>query len=295
MMLTDEALEKVIHAHTREAGVRNLEREIGRIARKVATEIAEAKQEAVVVTPELVTKFLGKPRYFGTEELAERTSLPGVAAGLAWTPVGGEVLFIEATAMPGGKEFTLTGSLGQVMQELARAALSYVRSASKGLSIDEAYWGRHDIHLHIPSGAVPKDGPSAGVTMAVALASLATGRPVRPDVGMTGEITLRGKVLPIGGVKEKVLAAHRAELKRVILPRRNEADLDDVPEEVRKQIDFVLVDDVEEVLRESLESKSVRRATVRRKPAKAGRGTARKKPAPAKPGAARQSEARRRR
>jgi ATP-dependent Lon protease len=183
------------------------------------------------------------------------------------------VLFIEATAMPGGKDFLLTGSLGQVMQESARAAMSYVRSVSSSMDIDDSFWKVHDIHLHIPAGAQPKDGPSAGVTMAVALTSLATGRPVRSDVGMTGEITLRGKVLPIGGVKEKVLAAHRAELRRVILPRRNEADLDDVPEEIRSQMEFILVDMVGEVLQASLEpiaSAGRKRSTRRRKAAAGG-------------------------
>ncbi len=253
LSLTDAALSGIVRSYTREAGVRNLEREIGRVARKVATEVAEHKSAAVMVDAAQLAGLLGKPRFFGTEELAERTSLPGVAAALAWTPSGGDILFIEATAMPGGKDFLLTGSLGQVMQESARAAMSYVRSVSRSMDIDESYWKTHDIHLHIPAGAQPKDGPSAGVTMAVALASLATGRPVRSDVGMTGEITLRGKVLPIGGVKEKVLAAHRAELRRVILPRRNEADLDDVAEEIRGEMEFILVDTVGEVLQASLE------------------------------------------
>jgi ATP-dependent Lon protease len=251
---SDETLSAMIRSYTREAGVRNLEREIGRLARKVATRIAEGKSETETITPEHVAELLGKPKYLGSEELIERTSLPGVATGLAWTPTGGEVLFIEATAMPGGHEFLLTGSLGQVMQESARAALSYVRSASDHLKIAPKFWKEHDLHLHIPAGAQPKDGPSAGVTMAVALASLATGRPVRYNVGMTGEITLRGKVLPIGGVKEKVLAAHRAGLKQVILPRRNEPDLDDVPEEVRKAMSFTLADSVDDVLKAALQA-----------------------------------------
>jgi ATP-dependent Lon protease len=267
LTFSDEALSAIVRSYTREAGVRNLEREIGRAARKVATEVAEGKSEAVAVDADRLAGLLGKPRFFGTEELAERTSLPGVAAALAWTPTGGDVLFIEATAMPGGKDFQLTGSLGQVMQESARAAMSYVRSVSGTLGIEDNFWKSHDIHLHIPAGAQPKDGPSAGVTMAVALASLATGRPVRSEVGMTGEITLRGKVLPIGGVKEKVLAAHRSELRKVILPRRNEVDLDDVPEEIRGQLEFILVDTVGEVLEASLEpvtsAKSRRKASAR--------------------------------
>jgi ATP-dependent Lon protease len=250
---TDEALLSIIRSYTREAGVRNLEREIGSICRKVATQIAEGKTKKVKLTETKVREYLKKPHYFGQEELAERTSLPGVATGLAYTAAGGDVLFIEATAMPGNKQFQLTGSLGQVMQESARAALSFVRADSKDLGIDDEYWEKHDLHLHVPAGAQPKDGPSAGVTMATALASLATGRPVRSDVGMTGEITLRGKVLPIGGVKEKVLAAHRSGLDAVILPRRNEMDLDDIPDEVRKDMKFIFVDTVDDVFKAALE------------------------------------------
>jgi ATP-dependent Lon protease len=249
---TNEALETIIRLYTREAGVRNLEREIGRLCRKVATNVAEGRLDRADISKEQVRAYLGKPHYLGSEELADRTSVPGVATGLAYTPVGGDVLFIEATAMPGNKQFLLTGSLGQVMQESARAALSYVRSMSDDLSLDEDYWEKHDIHLHVPAGAQPKDGPSAGVTMAVALASLATGIPVRSDVGMTGEVTLRGKILPIGGVKEKVLAAHRAGLKTVLLPPRNEMDLEDVPEEVRKEIKFVFTDTVADAIQAAL-------------------------------------------
>jgi ATP-dependent Lon protease len=251
----DDALLQVIRSYTREAGVRNLERELGQLCRKVATRIAEGTSRRVKITPKRVREFLKKPRYFGSEELAERTSIPGVATGLAYTAVGGDILFIEATAMPGSKQFQLTGSLGEVMQESARAALSYVRAASDRYKIDTDYWDKHDIHLHVPAGAQPKDGPSAGVTMAVALASLATGKPVRSDVGMTGEVTLRGRVLPIGGVKEKVLAAHRAGLKSVILPKRNELDLDDVPDEVRKVIKFEFAECVDDVIEKALEAK----------------------------------------
>ncbi len=192
-------------------------------------------------------EYLGKPSYYYTEEIEERTSIPGVATALAYTPVGGDIMFIEATAMPGGKNFQVTGQLGEVMQESARAALSYVRANAGELGVKDDWFAKHDIHLHVPAGATPKDGPSAGVTMATALASLVSGRPVRADVGMTGEITLRGQVLPIGGLKEKVLAAHRAGLKTVILPKRNEKDLDDVPEEVRQAVHFVLAQHVEEV------------------------------------------------
>jgi len=245
---TLESLETIVRSYTREAGVRNLEREIGQICRKVATQIAEGKVVSQKITPKEVRKYLKKPKFYGPEELAERTSIPGVATGLAYTPTGGDVLFIEATAMPGNKQFLLTGSLGQVMQESATAALSYVRGISKDFNIPDDFWDTHDIHLHVPAGAQPKDGPSAGVTMAIALASLATGRPVRPDVSMTGELTLRGKVLPIGGVKEKILAAHRTGLKTVLLPTRNQVDLEDVPDEVREEIQFVLIDSVRDAI-----------------------------------------------
>lgn len=252
----EAALRKVVRSYTREAGVRNLEREIGRICRKIATKIAEGSAKRVRVTEKKVREFLKKPRYFGSEELIERTAIPGVATGLAYTATGGDVLFIEATSMPGNLKFNLTGSLGQVMQESAQAALSYIRGLSEKFGLEENYWKERDVHLHVPAGAQPKDGPSAGITMAVALASLATGRPVRSSVGMTGEITLRGKVMPIGGVKEKVLAAHRFGLKTVLLPKRNELDLDDVPDEVREEIDFHFVDTVDEVIQLALEEKS---------------------------------------
>ena len=243
---TEGALRKIIREYTREAGVRNLERKIGGICRKVATKVAEGQKGKVVVTEENVADYLGKPEYFF--EAAERLEIPGVAVALAWTATGGDILFIEATKMPGKKGFILTGQLGDVMKESAQAALSYVRSKAEELGIDGNFFEKHDIHLHVPAGAIPKDGPSAGITMATALASLLTGRPVKPDVGMTGEITLRGKVLPVGGIKEKVLAAHRAGLKTVILPKRNEKDLDDIPAEVKKEMKFILVDTVDEAL-----------------------------------------------
>ncbi len=252
---TKPALHELIHSYTREAGVRNLEREIGRVSRKVATQVATGKIKKKRVTPAVVAELLGKPRYLGPEEVANRTRIPGVATGLAWTQTGGEILFIEATAMPGGKEFKLTGSLGDVMKESAQAALSYVRSVSEKIGIKDSFWSEHDIHLHIPAGSQPKDGPSAGITMATALASLASGKAVHSDVAMTGEITLRGKVLPIGGLKEKVLAAHRAGLKTVIMPKRNEVDLDDVPDEIIEDIEFVFVDTVGDVLKAALEDK----------------------------------------
>jgi ATP-dependent Lon protease len=252
----DEALEAVIRSYTREAGVRNLEREIGRVCRKVATRIAEGKAKKMDIDAELVSEYLGKPRFHGTDELVLRTKRPGVATGLAYTPAGGDVLYIEATNMPGnGNQFLVTGSLGQVMQESARAALSHVQSMSDELGIAAEYWSKNDLHLHVPAGAQPKDGPSAGVTMSVALVSLATGKTVRPDVGMTGEVTLQGLILPIGGVKEKVLAAHRAGLKTVLLPKQNEVDLEDVPEEVRKDIKFVFIETVSDAIDAALEAK----------------------------------------
>ena len=246
------AIRKVIRDYTREAGVRNLEREVGSICRKVATKVAEASESAdqqiserALISEEKVTEFLGKPKYFF--EVAERTEIPGVATGLAWTPTGGDILFIEATKMPGSKGFTLTGQLGDVMRESAQAALSYVRSKAEELGIDGNFFEQNDIHLHIPAGSIPKDGPSAGVTMATALASLLLDKTVRSKVGMTGEITLRGQVLPVGGIKEKILAAHRVGLKTVILPQRNEPDLDDIPADVKEVMTFILADQVDQV------------------------------------------------
>jgi len=256
----DKALQTIIRSYTREAGVRNLEREIGAACRKVVTQIAEGKTETIKVTPEQVREFLGRPRHFGTEEIATRTSIPGVATGLAWTPVGGDVLFIEATRMPGSKDFQLTGSLGNVMQESARTALTYVRSRAEQLGLDANFFEKSDFHLHIPAGAQPKDGPSAGVAIATAIVSLVSGRLVRHDVGMTGEITLRGQVMPVGGIKEKVLAAHRMGLKTVILPKRNEADLEDLPEEVVKKIRFIFAQTVDDVLEVALEPLKAKRA-----------------------------------
>jgi ATP-dependent Lon protease len=250
LSFTDAALRQIIRDYTREAGVRNLEREIGSVARKVVTRIAEGDPEPVRMTIHNVVEFLKKPRYF--PETALRTKLPGVATGLSVTIAGGDLIFCEATRMPGTKGFMVTGQLGEVMKESAQAALSYVRSKAKDLEIPDGLFEKTDIHLHVPAGSVPKDGPSAGVTMAAALASLLTGRRVRDDVGMTGEITLRGQVLPVGGVKEKVLAAHRAGLKTVILPKQNEKDLDDIPEEVRKSLDFVLAERVDDVFAAAL-------------------------------------------
>ena len=250
------SLEKIIRSYTREAGVRSLEREIGGLCRKVVTQIAEGKISQISIDPEQVADLLGRPKFFNDEEIILRTSIPGVATGLAWTSVGGEVLFVEATRMPGGKGFQITGSVGNVMQESAHAALSFVRSNAEQLGLDPQFFEKSDLHLHIPAGAQPKDGPSAGVTMATALVSLISGRLVRPDTGMTGEITLRGQVLPVGGVKEKVLAAHRSGLKTVILPARNAADLDDLPEDVKRELEYVFVESVQDVLAAALEPAS---------------------------------------
>ena len=250
---SEKAIAAIIRSYTRESGVRSLEREIGGICRKIVTRITEGKTEKVVIDAEMVRELLGRPKFFATEEIQRRLEVPGVATGLAWTPVGGDILFIEATRMPGSKGFLTTGSVGKVMQESAQAALSYVRSRTSSLGIDDAVFERSDLHLHIPAGAQPKDGPSAGVTMATALVSLMTGKLVRSDVGMTGEITLRGQVLPVGGIKEKILAAHRAGLKTIILPRDNEPDLEELPEEVHQAINFILVDTMDEVLNQALE------------------------------------------
>jgi ATP-dependent Lon protease len=242
-----DALREIIRGYTREAGVRNLEREIAAVTRKVARRLAEGQREPVRVTAGSIGEYLGRPRFF--DEVAERTTLPGVATGLAWTPTGGDVLFVEATMMPGGGEqLLLTGMLGDVMRESAQAAVSYVRSHTEKLGVDPRAFEDRTIHIHVPAGAVPKDGPSAGVTMVTAVASFLTRRVVRGDLAMTGEITLRGKVLPVGGIKEKVLAAHRTGIRTVILPRRNERDLEDLPKEIRRDVQFVLVDDAAEVL-----------------------------------------------
>jgi len=248
----DEALKKLIREYTREAGLRNLEREIASIIRKVARRRAEGKAETVAVTPESVEDFLGAP-YFMREEMEERTLIPGVALGLSWTAAGGEVLYIEATQMWGQKGLTLTGQLGEVMKESAQAALSWVRAHSRELGIEESFFERVDLHLHVPEGAIPKDGPSAGVTLVTALVSLLTNRPVRPRVAMTGEMTLSGRVLPVGGIKEKVLAAHRLGVKEVLIPKRNEkAFKEDIPENVRNDIQIHLVSTLDEVLRLAL-------------------------------------------
>ncbi|WP_029214536.1 endopeptidase La [Kallotenue papyrolyticum] len=287
VVITEDALRVVIEEYTREAGVRNLERAIATLCRKVAVEVlrhdrsgtaagngqpeaqtnvaagngqpeaqtASPARQPIVIDAERARQYLGKQIFF--QEVAERTDRPGVVTGLVWTPVGGEIIFIEATKMPGSKGFMLTGQLGDVMKESARAALSIVRAEAEKFGIARNFFDGVDIHLHVPAGAIPKDGPSAGVAMVTALVSLLTGRPVRDDVAMTGEITLRGKVLPVGGIKEKVLAAHRAGIRTVILPRRNERDLEEIPEELRAEMNFVLVDRVEEVLKAALRDEVV--------------------------------------
>ena len=251
----DDALDELIDGYTREAGVRGLEREIGSVCRKVAREFAEGtrKSKRMIRRP-TVRDLLGKRRF--ELDVKTRVNEPGVATGLAWTPVGGDVLFVEATAYPGDGKLQITGQLGDVMKESAAAALSYVRSLDG--DVPENFFREHDIHIHVPAGAIPKDGPSAGITMATALASAASGRAVRADTAMTGEITLTGQVLPIGGLKEKALAAQRVGINRLIIPRRNEADIDDIPEHLRKRMKFVLVDSEDEVLEAALEKRARR-------------------------------------
>ncbi|MDH3190562.1 MAG: endopeptidase La, partial [Acidimicrobiia bacterium] len=245
--VSDDALTSVVDRYTREAGVRNLERQLGKLSRKVATEIARGSDGIkVIVTDDNLVEYLGKPKVW-KDEAKDRTDVPGVATGLAVTGSGGDVLFIEATAMEGKRDLVLTGQLGDVMKESARIALSYLESHADLMKIDPKSLDR-SFHIHVPAGAIPKDGPSAGITMTTAIASLLTGRKVRPEVGMTGEVTLQGKVLPIGGLKQKVLAAHRAGLIEVIIPRRNEIDIDDIPEAVRDQMIFHIADDIGQVL-----------------------------------------------
>lgn len=251
LAFTAEALRGIIAGYTREAGLRNLERTLARVCRKVARARTEGRKDAVLVTPQNLAEFLGPRMFFS--EVAERAGIPGVATGLAWTPTGGEILFVEATRMRGKGTLTLTGHLGEVMKESAQAALSYVRSNAPALGIAEDVFERTDIHIHVPAGAIAKDGPSAGVAMVIALTSLLTNIPVKPATAMTGEITLRGKVLPVGGIKEKVLAAGRAGVHSVILPRHSEKDLVDVPKEIVTKMTFVFVDEIHEVIIAALE------------------------------------------
>tara|TARA_Y100001968_G_scaffold278555_1_gene273962 strand:- start:56 stop:1114 length:1059 start_codon:yes stop_codon:yes gene_type:complete len=243
----DEALSVIVESYTRESGVRNLERQIANVCRKVAKDIATGKSKSVKVTPKIVEGYLGAKKYY--PEVSERTNIPGVVVGLAWTAFGGDILFIEATKMPGTGKLKLTGQLGDVMKESAQAALSYTRANAKELGIDSDLFKNNDIHLHVPAGAIPKDGPSAGVTMLTSLVSLLLNKPVKKDIGMTGEISLRGNVLPIGGLREKSTAAHRAGIKHIIAPYLNKKDFDDIPEKVSKDLKISFVKDVNEVLK----------------------------------------------
>jgi ATP-dependent Lon protease len=261
---TDAGLRTIISDYTREAGVRQLEREIGSVCRKIARQVAEGNgsRRRITVTEPRVRELLGKRRFF--TEARRRTARPGVATGLAWTPVGGDVLFIEATAMPGKGQLLLTGQLGEVMRESAQAALSYVRANAPAVApeLEPGWFAAHDIHIHVPSGAIPKDGPSAGITIATALASLLSGRPVRSDVAMTGEITLTGQVLPIGGLKEKALAAQRNGIRVVVAPALNEQDVDEIPEHLRSRLEFVFVSEIGQVLEVALQRRRVRERAV---------------------------------
>jgi ATP-dependent Lon protease len=257
---SDAALRLIIREHTREAGVRNLEREIASVLRRLAADVAEGKvTEKVVVEPARVRESLGKRRFF--DESAERIDRPGVATGLTWTPAGGEIVFVEAAVVPGKGELHLTGQLGEVMKESAAAALSYLKSRAGEFGINPELFEKRDIHVHLPAGAQPKEGPSAGVTVLTAIASILSGRVVRDDMAMTGEITLRGKVLPVGGIKEKILAAHRAGIRRVLVPARNEADLEDIPSELREEMEILLVESIDEVLKEAFPAKARAAAT----------------------------------
>jgi ATP-dependent Lon protease len=267
--LSEDALELIIKDYTREAGVRQLARELAKVCRSVALDVARSEEEGagpVEVTEAELRRILGRPRFLS--ERAERARQPGVAAGLAWTPVGGDILYIETTQMPGKGKLEITGQLGDVMNESARAALAYLRSHAEELGIDPAFLESHDLHIHVPAGGVPKDGPSAGVTIFTALASLLTGRAVRSDTAMTGEATLRGRVLPVGGIKSKVLAAHRAGFTRVVLPKQNEHDLEEIPETVRNELEVILAEDMTEVLDAAL--RDVRPCPAPTKPAPLG-------------------------
>jgi ATP-dependent Lon protease len=244
--ISEEAIRAIVRDYTREAGVRNLERSIGSVFRNAAMRIAEGTSPPIRIRPENLHEILGAKRF--EDEVAMRTSVPGVATGLAWTPVGGDILFVEATRIPGTGRLILTGHLGDVMKESAQAALSLVKSRAQDFGIAPESFEKSDIHVHVPAGAIPKDGPSAGVAMFTALASLLANRNVRSDTAMTGEISLRGLVLPVGGIKEKVLAAHRAGLKQVMLPRRNQKDFEDIPEGARNSLDFVWLDRVDDAL-----------------------------------------------
>ena len=252
--ITEKALRDLINYYTRESGVRNLKREIGSLCRKVARKIVTKKGTGFRISPASLEKYLGKKKY--RYDIVEGESEIGVVTGMAWTQVGGDTLFIETALVPGSGKIQLTGQLGDVMQESAKAAITYIRSIAADYNIEEEFYKKYDLHVHVPEGAVPKDGPSAGVTMFTSVMSALTDTPVRKDVAMTGEITLRGKVLPVGGIKEKVLAAHRAGIKTILLPRENEADIDDIPQAVRKQLEFILLDRAASALEYAFAEKS---------------------------------------
>jgi ATP-dependent Lon protease len=250
IQFTDDGIRAIINQYTQEAGLRNLEREIAAACRKVARQVATGDQRIRKIHTDNLDQVLGRPKIF-QDELLKRDQV-GVATGLAWTPVGGDILFVEATSMKGRGNLTLTGQLGDVMKESAHAAISYARAHAPEFGIKEGFFAKNDIHVHVPEGAIPKDGPSAGVTMATALLSLLTGKPVHRKIAMTGEITLRGEVLPVGGIKEKVLAAHRAKIRTVILPALNKRDLEDINEDIRKEMKFILADNVRDVFKAAL-------------------------------------------
>ncbi|MGB9716550.1 MAG: endopeptidase La [Thermodesulfovibrionales bacterium] len=265
LKITDSGLRSIISQYTREAGVRNLEREIANVCRKVARKIAEGKEKTFVITAHNIHKYLGVPKYLPEEEM-EKDEV-GVATGLAWTETGGDLIYVEATPMKGKGQLTLTGQLGDVMKESAQAALSYVRSKSKSLGIKDDLFAKTDLHIHVPAGAIPKDGPSAGITMATAIASALTGKPVSKNIAMTGEVTLRGRVLPVGGLKEKTLAAKRMGIKKVVIPKRNKKDLDDIPKYIKKDIEFIFAETMEDVLKVALKKSNSKRTkkTINRK------------------------------
>jgi ATP-dependent Lon protease len=250
IQIEESALQEIISSYTREAGVRNLEREIASICRGVAREVVEGRTEPALISKKELSTYLGSIKFFS--EVAERTTTPGVAIGLAWTPVGGEIMFIEAAKMKGKGNLTLTGKLGDVMKESAQAALGFIRSNARELGIDEELFEKIDIHVHVPSGAIPKDGPSAGVTILSALTSLLTDIPVNKEMAMTGEITLRGTILPVGGIKEKLLAALRSGITQIVLPEKNKKDLDDIPDHIKDQMTFHFVTTMPEVLKLTL-------------------------------------------
>jgi ATP-dependent Lon protease len=264
LKITDSGLFNLISQYTREAGVRNLEREIANLCRKVAKKIAEGKEKTFVVSAQNLHKYLGVPKYLPEEEI-EKDEV-GVAIGLAWTETGGDIIYVEATTMKGKGHLTLTGQLGDVMKESAQAALSYIRSRAKKLNIMDEIFYKTDLHIHVPAGAIPKDGPSAGITMATSIASALTGMPVNKNVAMTGEVTLRGRVLPIGGLKEKALAAKRMGIKTVIIPKRNKKDLEDIPKYIKKDMQFVFAETMDDVLKVALKKVKQRKqkASARR-------------------------------